>query len=65
MVYVLPTHKGYTVDRRLKEFRKINRRNGTIEFIPFDSPKGVGLLKAMSRSEYHKVVCTLEGYCEC
>ena len=42
----LPIFKGYTVDERLKEFRKIEYGK-TIEFIPFDSPKGQELLSEM------------------
>lgn len=40
----LPTYKGYTVDARLREFRKLEF--GKVpEFIPFDSPKGRELLE--------------------
>jgi hypothetical protein len=39
----LPTFKGYTVDVRLKEFRRILPGN-SLEFIPFDSDKGDVLL---------------------
>lgn len=42
-IYQLPTFKGYTVDMRLKEFRKANFGE-KIEFVPFDSPKGKELL---------------------
>jgi hypothetical protein len=35
----LPTFKGYTVDFRLKEFRKAEYRKA-LEFLPFDSEKG-------------------------
>ena len=41
----LPTFRGYTVDVRLKEFRKADRKTGVI-FIPFDSPKGEQLFAA-------------------
>ena len=41
--YQLPTFKGYTVDMRLREFRKANFGE-KIEFIPFDSPEGKDLL---------------------
>ncbi len=49
------TFQRYTVDLRLKEFRKVrvaNYRNGVyedryIEFVPFDSPKGKKLLDQM------------------
>ncbi len=43
----LPTFKGYTVDERLGEFRKVNRKKLTLEFIPFDSRRGRALLKKM------------------
>lgn len=35
----LPIYKGYTVDFRLKEFRKVPD-NKLPEFIPFDSEEG-------------------------
>ena len=35
----LPTYKGYTVDLRLKEFRKAEYGKA-LEFLPFDSEKG-------------------------
>ncbi len=38
----LSTFKGWTVDLRLKEFRKVS--NGKIEFLPFNSHKGDILL---------------------
>jgi hypothetical protein len=41
--YQLPTFKGYTVDMRLREFRKVTSGE-KIEFIPFDSPDGKELL---------------------
>ena len=38
-LYILPTFKGYTVDLRLKEFRRA--LPGTpLEFIPFNTPEG-------------------------
>jgi hypothetical protein len=43
----LPKFKGYTVDFRLKEFRKMEYGKKS-ETIDFDSPKGVRLL-----SEYY------------
>ena len=52
MIVVLPTFKGYTVDYRLKEFRRVDMSThsmDSIEFIPFDSPKGRKLLKEMRR----------------
>jgi hypothetical protein len=49
MPIVLPVFRGYTVDVRLREFRKISRTEPW-EFIPFDSPKGRRLLRAWARS---------------
>lgn len=43
-VTVLPTFKGYTVDLRLKEFRRAIP-DVTLEFIPFNSPEGKKLLE--------------------
>jgi len=42
-VRALPTFKGYTVDVRLRQFRKADPGTG-IEFIEFDSPEGDSLL---------------------
>ena len=39
MIRQLPVFKGYTVDIRLKEFRRIDPQWG-IAFIPFDSEEG-------------------------
>ena len=47
-VYELPTFRGFTVDPRLKEFRKVDRVKGGLEFVPFNSPKGVLLLGEMA-----------------
>jgi hypothetical protein len=43
-VNILPTFKGYTVDLRLKEFRRAIP-DVTLEFIPFNSPEGNKLLE--------------------
>ncbi len=45
--FELPTFKGFTIDLRLREFRKVDVFNGGIKFIPFDSPKGKELLGQM------------------
>lgn len=45
-VRILPTFNGYTVDMRLKEFRKAIP-DVALEFIPFTSPKGKKLLAEM------------------
>lgn len=39
----LPVFKGYTVDKRLQEFRKMEYGQRP-EFIPFHSPQGQALL---------------------
>lgn len=44
----LPTFRGYTVDFRLREFRRAQVGKG-IESIPFASPKGERLLAAIQR----------------
>ena len=49
MIVALPTFKGYTIDFRLREFRKVEYPN-PIEFIPFDSPEGRNLLKEMEET---------------
>ena len=46
--FELPTFNGYTVDIRLKQFRKVEYgENPQIEFIDFDSEKGQELLLEM------------------
>ncbi len=51
MITVLPTFKGYTVDERLKEFRKVPY-DELPEFISFESEKGSQLL-----TEYRTEQC--------
>ncbi|PKL78939.1 MAG: hypothetical protein CVV27_02640 [Candidatus Melainabacteria bacterium HGW-Melainabacteria-1] len=49
----LPTFRGYTVDARLREFRKVEY--GKVpEFIPFDSPRGEKLLREMEKETKSK-----------
>ena len=43
MIRILPNYKGYTVDARLGQFRKVFK-SGMIEFLEFDSEKGDRLL---------------------
>ena len=54
----LPTYKGYTMDVRLKEFRKADVKK-SIQFIPFDSDKGdkllSGYLKTLGRKRMMEV----------
>jgi len=45
-VRILPTFKGYTVDMRLKEFRRAIPEV-TLEFIQFSSPDGQKLLSEL------------------
>lgn len=40
---------GYTVDFRLREFRKVDHENARIDFVAFESTKGQRLLKEMER----------------
>jgi len=49
----LPEFEGYVVDERLREFRKVTWEKGetSIEFVPFLSEKGAGLLKKMMREQ--------------
>lgn len=44
MVIQLPTFKGYTVDMRLRQFRKSDPAKQILEFVEWDSPKGRKLL---------------------
>ena len=47
MLKKLRLYRGYTVDTRLKEFRKVHRGKNSeliIEFVPFSSAKGKKLL---------------------
>lgn len=44
MVTKLPEFKGYTVDKKLRQFRKVDRSQPSIDFVDFDSEKGQELL---------------------
>lgn len=44
MAIKLPEFKGYTVDIRLKQFRRVNTDKNSIEFIDFNSDEGDELL---------------------
>jgi hypothetical protein len=48
MIRLLPVFKGYTVDVRLQEFRRI-KRDKPMEFISFTSSEGQRLLLAMAQ----------------
>jgi len=52
--YQLPTFRGYTVDMRLREFRKATIGE-KLEFIPFNSPEGKKLFAEL-KSFAEKVV---------
>ncbi|NCC71198.1 hypothetical protein EOM09_06460 [bacterium] len=52
MIRKLPIFKGYTVDLRLQEFRKIET-NKLPEFIPFTSNKGAKI--------FHDFILTSQG----
>jgi len=49
MVKELPNFKGYTVDQRLKQFRKVDREKPSIDFVDFDSEEGQKLLEEMEK----------------
>lgn len=51
--YKLPEFNGYTVDFRLREFRKVEYGK-SIEFIPFDSKKGMKLMQKLERRNHAK-----------
>lgn len=46
----LPTYKGYTIDFRLGEFRKVTPERG-IEFLPFKDDKGDKLLSELIKGK--------------
>lgn len=51
MVKELPKFKGYTVDEKLKQFRKVDRNKPSIDFVDFDSEEGRGLLEEYEDSK--------------
>ncbi|KKS91276.1 MAG: hypothetical protein UV68_C0074G0002 [Candidatus Collierbacteria bacterium GW2011_GWC2_43_12] len=50
MIRILPVFKGYTVDLRLQEFRKVPL-NDLPEFVPFLSDKGAKLFYEFRQTE--------------
>ena len=50
MIKELPIFKGYTVDERLRQFRKVDRSKPCIDFVDFDSEKGQELLSEYEES---------------
>ena len=57
----LPTFRGYTVDLRLGEFRKVEPGIG-LECIDFDSRRGARLLVRWGREDRDQVAATVEHY---
>ena len=51
MVKELPTFKGYTVDDRLKQFRKVDKSKPSIDFVDFNSEEGQKLLEEYEESK--------------
>ena len=51
MVEELPEFKGYTVDERLRQFRKVDREKPSIDFVDFDSEEGQELLEEYESQE--------------
>jgi len=50
MIRILPVFKGYTVDMRLQEFRKVPL-NDLPEFVPFLSDKGARLFYEFKQTD--------------
>jgi hypothetical protein len=51
MVKKLPELKGYTVDERLRQFRKVDKNKPSIDFVNFDFGKGKELLAEYESQE--------------
>lgn len=51
MVKELPKFKGYTVDERLQQFRKVDIGKPSIDFVDFDSEEGQGLLEEYEENQ--------------
>ena len=51
MTNKLPEFKGYTVDERLKQFRKVDRDKPSIDFVDFDTEEGQELLALYEESK--------------
>lgn len=47
----LPVFEEYTVDERLREFRKVDYAKPSIEFVSFDSPEGRKMLEKVRARE--------------
>ena len=57
----LPTFRGYTVDLRLGQFRKVEPGKG-LDCIDFASRRGASLLARWGREEPDQVAATVEHY---
>lgn len=44
MITKLPTWKGWTVDVRLRQFRKVDKMSQEVEFVEFDDDGGDDIL---------------------
>jgi hypothetical protein len=51
MATELPEFKGYTVDEKLKQFRKVDREEPSIDFVDFDSEEGQELLEEYDENQ--------------
>lgn len=51
MVKELPKFKGYTVDEKLRQFRKVDKGKPSIDFVDFDSDEGSKLLEEYEESQ--------------
>jgi|GEM_PF-6771927 len=60
-VWNLPNYKGYTVDLRLKEFRKFEP-DTMAEFIPFGTEQGFQLFKAWLEKEPEQYLASYDHY---
>jgi len=58
---ILPNYNGYTIDVKLRQFRKVEYGK-PIEYIPFNSEKGIALLQEMNEEgiDYNPLTKRLE-----
>ena len=61
MATILPTFQGYTMDVRVREFRKVNHPDCDIEWVPFNSPKGRQLLEEFEETVIAPVLDAMYG----
>lgn len=61
MVGKLPEWNDWTIDIRLKQFRKIDSSNNIL-FISFDSDKGRAIFKEYCQDQYNSFIENAEGY---